>query len=215
MLPDDLFGGVALDPRGAGVPVRHEPVGVEHEDRVVGHPLHQQPKPLFADANRESRSSWRDFLLGLKARGLHGVEFVVADDHAGLRAALREVLAEAAYQRCYVHFLRNALDYVPRRVDDACLQELRWLYDRRDLPEARRDLAAWLAKWSGKYPKLTGWVEENIEETLTPAFAEAGSSTGCRASTINISNRPTCWSASTRRSNAELTWCASSQMGKA
>ena len=61
-------------------------------------------------ANRESRSSWRDFLLGLKARGLHGVEFVVADDHAGLRAALREVLAEAAYQRCYVHFLRNALD---------------------------------------------------------------------------------------------------------
>ena len=118
-------------------------------------------------ANRESRSSWRDFLLGLKARGLHGVEFVVADDHAGLRAALREVLAEAAYQRCYVHFLRNALDYVPRRVDDDCLQELRWLYDRRDLPEARRDLAAWLAKWSGKYSKLTGWVEDNIDETLS------------------------------------------------
>ena len=74
-------------------------------------------------ANRESRSSWRDFLLGLKGRGLHGVEFVVADDHAGLRAALREVLAEAAYQRCYVHFLRNALVDVPRKVDDDCLQE--------------------------------------------------------------------------------------------
>src|SRR5271154_1826678 len=110
-------------------------------------------------ANRESRSSWRDFLLRLKARGLHGVEFAVADDHAGLRAALREALTEAAYQRCYVHFLRNALDYVPRRVDDDCLQELRWLYDRRDLAtaqarglkahEARRDLAAGLAKWSG------------------------------------------------------------------
>jgi transposase-like protein len=118
-------------------------------------------------ANRESRSSWRDFLLALKARGLNGVEFVVADDHAGLRAALREVLAEAAYQRCYVHFLRNALDYVPRRVDDDCLQELRWLYDRRDLAEARRDLAAWLAKWSSKYAKLTGWVEDNIDETLS------------------------------------------------
>src|SRR6516165_9758961 len=118
-------------------------------------------------ANRERRSSWRDLLLGLKARGLHGVEFVVADDHAGLRAALREVLPEAAYQRCYVHFLRNALDYVPRRVDDDCLQELRWLYDRRDLAEARRDLAAWITKWSGKYSKLTGWVEDNIDETLT------------------------------------------------
>jgi Transposase, Mutator family len=44
---------------------------------------------------------------------------------------------------------------------------LRWLYDRRDLPEARRDLAAWLAKWSGKYSKLTGWIEENIDETLS------------------------------------------------
>ena len=118
-------------------------------------------------ANRESRWSWRDFLRALKGRGLHGVEFVVADDHAGLRAALREELGEAAYQRCYVHFLRNALDYVPRRVDDDCLQELRWLYDRRELAEARRDLAAWLAKWSAKYTRLTGWVEDNIDETLT------------------------------------------------
>jgi len=118
-------------------------------------------------ANRESRSSWRDFLLGLKGRGLSGVEFVVADDHAGLRAALHEALPEAAYQRCYVHFLRNALDYVPRRVNDDCLQELRWLYDRRDLAEARRDLAAWLTKWSAKHPRLTDWVEENIDETLT------------------------------------------------
>ena len=125
-------------------------------------------------ANRESRSSWRDFLLGLKARGLHGVEFVVTEDHAGLRTALREVLAQAAYQRCYVHFLRNAPDYVPRRVDDDRPQELRWLYDRRDLAEARRDLAAWLAMWSGKYPKLTGRVEDNIDETLTPAFARSG-----------------------------------------
>ena len=118
-------------------------------------------------ANRESRSSWRDFLRGLKARGLNGVELVVSDDHAGLKAALREVLPEAVWQRCYVHFLRNALDYVPRKVDDDCLQELRWLYARRDLAEALNDLATWLARWAGKYPRLTAWVEENLEETLS------------------------------------------------
>jgi len=118
-------------------------------------------------ANRESRSSWKDFLLGLRDRGLHGVELVVADDHAGLRAAIREVLSEAAYQRCYVHFLRNALDHLPRKADDDCLQELRWLYDRRSVEEARRDLAAWIAKWCGRYPKLVAWAEEAIEETLT------------------------------------------------
>jgi putative transposase len=54
-----------------------------------------------------------------------------------------------------VHFLRNALDRLPRKADDDCLQELRWIYDRRDLAEARADLAQWLAKWQGKYPKLT------------------------------------------------------------
>jgi putative transposase len=118
-------------------------------------------------ANRESQSSWRTFLLGLRERGLSGVELVVADDHAGLRAAIREVLSEAAYQRCYVHFLRNALDHLPRKADDDCLQELRWLYDRRSVEEARRDLAAWIAKWEGRYPRLVAWVEETIEETLT------------------------------------------------
>jgi putative transposase len=118
-------------------------------------------------ANRESRSSWRDFLAGLKARGLYGVEFVVSDNHEGLKAAIREVLPEAVWQRCYVHFLRNTLDYVPRKVDDDCLMELRWFYDRRDLAEVRRDLAVWLAKWQAKYPKLTSWVEDNLEETLT------------------------------------------------
>jgi transposase-like protein len=56
---------------------------------------------------------------------------------------------------------------VPRKVDDDCLRELRWLYDRRDLAEAKRDLAAWLAQWQATDPKLCGWVEEQIEETLT------------------------------------------------
>lgn len=118
-------------------------------------------------ANRETETSWKTFLQGLKARGLRGVEFVVSDDHQGLRKAIQEVFTEAAWQRCYVHFLRNALDYLPRKGADDCLTELRWLYDRRDLDEARRDLAGWLRKWSGKYPKLCAWVEENIEETFT------------------------------------------------
>lgn len=118
-------------------------------------------------ANRESASSWKDFLLALKGRGLKGVEMVVSDDHAGLRKSITEVLPEAAWQRCYVHFLRNALDYLPRKADDDCLRELRWLYDRRDINEARKDLASWLKRWQDKYPKLCSWVEDNIEETLS------------------------------------------------
>lgn len=118
-------------------------------------------------ANRESQSSWKEFCLKLKARGLSGVELVISDDHAGLRKAISEVFTEAAWQRCYVHFLRNALDYLPRKADNDCLTELRWIYDRRSIAEARQDLAAWLRKWAERYPKLCDWVEGNIEETLT------------------------------------------------
>ena len=118
-------------------------------------------------ANRESGTSWRDFVLQLKQRGLAGVEFVVSDDHAGLKQAIFELLPEAAWQRCYVHFLRNAVDHLPRKRDDDCRTELGWIYDRRDLEEARGDLAAWLNKWQGKYPKLCDWVEDSIEQTFS------------------------------------------------
>jgi putative transposase len=118
-------------------------------------------------ANRESATSWKEFLLKLKSRGLRGVTLAITDDHAGLKRSLAEVLPEAFWQRCYVHFLRNALDYLPRKVNDDCLTELRWFYDRRNVQEARRDLVAWLGKWQTKYPKLCEWVEGNIEETFT------------------------------------------------
>jgi putative transposase len=115
-------------------------------------------------ANRESRSSWRDFLVGLKARGLHGVEFVVADDHAGLRQhcarfSRRRPISAAMYIFCVM----RSTTCRAGSMTIAC-KSCAGLYDRRDLAEARRDLAAWLAKWSGKYSKLTGWVEENIDE---------------------------------------------------
>lgn len=118
-------------------------------------------------ANRESRSTWKEFLIRLKQRGLHGVEFVVSDDHAGLKKAVMEILPEAFWQRCYVHFLRNALDHLPRKADDDCMMELRWLYDRRTIEEAQSDLRAWLKKWQRRYAKLCEWVEANIEETFT------------------------------------------------
>lgn len=105
--------------------------------------------------------------MKLVERGLRGVELVISDDHAGLRQSIREVLTQSRWQRCYVHFLRNALDHLPRKGDEDCLRELRWMYERRDQAEAQRDLAAWLQKWQGKYPKLCDWVESNIEETFT------------------------------------------------
>lgn len=86
--------------------------------------------------------------MALRGRGLCGVQLAISEDHAGLKRAIREVLPEAAWQRYYVHFLRKALDYLPRKVDDDCLMELRWLYGRRNVDGARRGLATksrWVA----------------------------------------------------------------------
>ena len=100
------------------------------------------------------------------ARGLHGVQLAVSDDHAGLKRAIRETLPEAHWQRCYVHFLRNALDYLPRKADDDCLQELRWLYDRRG-----SELFDDITRLPAYYPTRT---ETALLEAKMPEIAEAG-----------------------------------------
>ena len=56
---------------------------------------------------------WSDFLKSLKARGLAGIKLVISDAHEGLKAAIIRVLG-AAWQRCRVHWTRNALAYVPK-----------------------------------------------------------------------------------------------------
>jgi transposase-like protein len=164
---DDAFPYLILDARyekvREGGAIRSQAVLI-----AIGIDLDGRRQILgVAMANRESASSWKEFLLSLQERGLKGVELVVSDDHSGLRKAIAEVLSGTIWQRCYVHFLRNCLDHLPRKGDDDCLRELRWLYDRRNLAEARKDLAAWLVRWQAKYPKLCAWVEESIEETLS------------------------------------------------
>ncbi|MDI9584693.1 MAG: transposase [Acidobacteriota bacterium] len=53
-----------------------------------------------------------------------GGEFVVSDDHAGLRQAIFDLLPEAAWHGCCVHLLRNVVDHLPRKEDDDCRTEL-------------------------------------------------------------------------------------------
>jgi putative transposase len=61
----------------------------------------------------EAEPFWASFLKDLVRRGLTGVKLVISDAHEGLKAAIRRVIG-ATWQRCRVHFARNALAYVPR-----------------------------------------------------------------------------------------------------
>lgn len=62
----------------------------------------------------EDRACWAAFLLGLVARGLHGVQLVVSDAHEGLKNAIGAVLPGASWQRCRTSFARNVLCKVPK-----------------------------------------------------------------------------------------------------
>jgi len=67
------------------------------------------------------------------------------------------VLPTGLWHRCYAHFLRNALDHLPRSADRACLQELRCLYDRRDALEARADPPRLARPLARKHAKLRAY----------------------------------------------------------
>jgi transposase-like protein len=58
--------------------------------------------------NSEAEPFWTEFLRSLTRRGLRGVKLVISDAHEGLKAAITKVLS-ATWQRCRVHFMRNAL----------------------------------------------------------------------------------------------------------
>ncbi len=65
--------------------------------------------------NSETEAFWTEFLGSLTDRGLHGVHLVISDAHKGLKAAIQVTLQGTTWQRCRVHFLRNALATLPRR----------------------------------------------------------------------------------------------------
>ncbi len=120
-------------------------------------------------ADRETANSWTTFLTGLKARGLQGVEYVVSDSHEGLKRAIEKVLTTALWQRCAVHFLRNAVAHTTHQTDPDCVDELKRLWSCSGMKAARRELRNWIERW-GEDPScdaLVTWVEEHIEETFS------------------------------------------------
>jgi transposase-like protein len=125
----------------------------------------------------ESLASWTEVFTDLVRRGLHGVTFAVADEHQGLVGALHRFFPEAAYQRCQVHYLRNALSKLssPRQQQQllAALRDI-WAAPTRAVAEAR--LARLVALLQPKVPRLAAWLEETAPATLTvfalPASAQ-------------------------------------------
>lgn len=119
---------------------------------------------------RESEESWRDFLLGLRKRGLRGVRMVTGDKSAGMLGALSEVFPDAMYQRCTVHFYRNVLAKVPQRRRKAVAAQLKAIHAQESLAASdrkAREVAASLR--ASKLADAAKVVEDGYMETLTYA----------------------------------------------
>jgi putative transposase len=98
-------------------------VAMSGERRILGLEL--------APGNDEG-SAWPAFIRALVARGLHGVRLVISDDHAGLVKAIREQLLGSGWQRCRVHFSRNAQDLVPRSARSMIASAVRAIFEQPD-----------------------------------------------------------------------------------
>lgn len=108
---------------------------------------------------QESEASWADLLRKLTDRGLSGVQLVIADDHAGLKAAVRSHLPEARLQRCVVHLQRNALDKTPWRLRGRVGREVGNIFTAPSLKDARRRLEAFRAGLGQQVPEAVACVE--------------------------------------------------------
>jgi len=110
----------------------------------------------------ESEASWSELLRQLAERGLTGVELVVADDHAGLAAAVRRWLPEARRQRCVVHLERNVLTKVPHRLRARVAREVAAIFRAGSLAGAKQRLAQFTARWVRHLPEAVSCLREGF-----------------------------------------------------
>ena len=122
----------------------------------------------------ESEASWSELLMQLLERGLSGVQLVIADEHAGLAAAVRRFLPEVSRQRCTVHLQRNVLAKVPHRLRKRVAREVSTVFKAPGLAQAKKRLAEIKARWIKELPEAMAVLDRGFAAaTQFYAFPEA------------------------------------------
>ena len=113
----------------------------------------------------EAEPFWVEFLRSLARRGLRGVKLVVSDAHEGLKAAITKILG-AAWQRCRVHFMRNALAYAgktQRRIVSAWVGTA---FAQDDAAAARKQWRQVADQARPRVPKLAALMDDAEADVL-------------------------------------------------
>jgi putative transposase len=114
----------------------------------------------------EAEPFWTDFLRGLTRRGLRGVKLVISDAHEGLKAAASKVL-KTSWQRCRVHFIRNALAHVGKGQRQAVLAMINTIFVQESAEAASAQWRTVADQLRPKFPKLAAMMDDAEHEVLT------------------------------------------------
>jgi putative transposase len=117
----------------------------------------------------EDGAFWTSFLRSLVERGLGGVRLVTSDAHRGLKGAIEAVLVGASWQRCRVHFMRNALSLVPKAAQQMVGATIRTVFAQ---PDAKSACEQWRRVSDGfrhRFPRLSELMDEAEEDVLAYA----------------------------------------------
>ena len=123
----------------------------------------------FEVGDSENGAFWTAFLRSLKTRGLAGVQLVISDAHAGLKAAIASVLLGSAWQRCRVHFLRNVLAQVPKGHAEMVAAAIRTIFAQPSPIHVRGQLEVIAAMLGRQFPKVETMLREASDDIT--AFA--------------------------------------------
>ena len=124
----------------------------------------------FDVGDSEDGAFWTAFLRSLKTRGLAGVQLVISDAHAGLKAAIQAVLIGAAWQRCRVHFLRNVLAAVPKGHAEMVAAAIRTIFAQPDAEHVRSQLDVIATMLGRQHPKVETTLRDAADDVT--AFAD-------------------------------------------
>ena len=141
---------------------------VVHKCVVIAHGVHETGRREIIGLDvgeAETEAFWREFLRGLVARGLVGVQLAISDAHPGLKAALAQVLG-APWQRCTVHFLRDCLGHARKDQHGVLAALIRPIFNASSRAEARDRLSAAVAQLEGRVAKVAALLEEAEEDIL-------------------------------------------------
>jgi transposase-like protein len=114
----------------------------------------------------EDGAFWLQFLRSLVARGLAGVQLVISDAHQGLKGAIAAVLQGASWQRCRVHFVRNALALVPKSAAQMVAATIRTVFVQPDVEGAREQWRRVADGFRPRYPRLAELLDEAEADVL-------------------------------------------------